>query len=249
METVPAYEILSQYYDAYWAQFSIEYAEFVSKLLEQSGIQQARILDLGCGTGILAELLGSKGHEVHGVDRSPSMIEVAAENCRELDCVSFSVADMQHFMAPENFTLALCTFDALNYLLDMGQVQSMFRCVSHSLEKDGMFVFDFNTRQKYLDHHGEEIQRKVGGVKFLQRTRFDQQSRVAVTEFQFPNGKEFHYQKAYSVKEVQKALRDADLGVIDVFSDLDGTLYNPGRSHRVFVVAARPLGKTKDDRS
>ncbi len=37
----------------------------------------ARILDLPCGTGRLAEVLLDRGLDVHGVDISPAMLEVA----------------------------------------------------------------------------------------------------------------------------------------------------------------------------
>lgn len=39
----------------------------------------ARILDIGCGTGFLARLLAAQGHRVTGQDVSSGMLEVAAE--------------------------------------------------------------------------------------------------------------------------------------------------------------------------
>jgi 2-polyprenyl-3-methyl-5-hydroxy-6-metoxy-1,4-benzoquinol methylase len=37
----------------------------------------ATVADLGCGTGSLAVLLASAGHEVHGLDFSGQMVEAA----------------------------------------------------------------------------------------------------------------------------------------------------------------------------
>jgi SAM-dependent methyltransferase len=36
-----------------------------------------RIADLGCGTGSISALFAEAGHEVHGVDLSPPMLEIA----------------------------------------------------------------------------------------------------------------------------------------------------------------------------
>jgi len=41
-------------------------------------VPPARILDLGCGTGSLSVLLAELGHNVHGVDLSPRMLDLAA---------------------------------------------------------------------------------------------------------------------------------------------------------------------------
>jgi SAM-dependent methyltransferase len=41
----------------------------------------ARIADLGCGTGSVSALFDQAGHEVHGVDQSPRMLEIARTKC------------------------------------------------------------------------------------------------------------------------------------------------------------------------
>ena len=37
----------------------------------------SRVADLGCGTGTLSVLLAGAGHDVHGVDLAPRMVEAA----------------------------------------------------------------------------------------------------------------------------------------------------------------------------
>ena len=41
----------------------------------------AKIADLGCGTGSVSALFAQAGHEVHGVDQSPRMLEIARAKC------------------------------------------------------------------------------------------------------------------------------------------------------------------------
>ncbi|PPK90889.1 methyltransferase family protein [Kineococcus xinjiangensis] len=54
----------------------------------------ARVVDLGCGTGSLALLLGEAGHDVHGVDLSPRMVEAARAKVAAAGLAArFDVAD------------------------------------------------------------------------------------------------------------------------------------------------------------
>ena len=56
----------------------------------------ASVLDVGCGTGSLAVLLGQAGYDVHGIDFSERMIAAAAEKARAAEVVArFEVGDAQ----------------------------------------------------------------------------------------------------------------------------------------------------------
>ncbi len=238
---IQPYEVLSRFYDEHWAGFDTQYVEFLNAIMEQSGMTGVDILDLGCGTGTLAVALGQLGHGVHGVDRSAAMIAKAQDKAKHLESVKFSVGDMETFVAPDRYSLVICVFDALNYLLDEDSLKGMFRCVAHALRKDGLFVFDFNTHRMYLGHRGQDIQREVNNVKFVQTLTYDEEKRLATTIFDFGSKKEIHYQRAYMLKEIQGALSQVGLGIVDVFSDLDGTLYRPEMTRRVYVTAAHVL--------
>src|ERR1044072_3441394 len=45
--------------------------------LSLAGMPPQKILDLGCGTGLLTDAYAVQGHEVTGVDPSPAMLEAA----------------------------------------------------------------------------------------------------------------------------------------------------------------------------
>jgi ubiquinone/menaquinone biosynthesis C-methylase UbiE len=52
-----------------------------SKIIE-SNIQEGRVLDLGCGTGIICELLGSRRTEQYCLDFSENMLRIAKTRCQ-----------------------------------------------------------------------------------------------------------------------------------------------------------------------
>src|SRR5260370_41262081 len=58
----------------------------IVQLLRGSGLSAgAHVLDVGCGSGLLARELLTAGFAVHGVDASPAMIELAREYARGAD--------------------------------------------------------------------------------------------------------------------------------------------------------------------
>jgi SAM-dependent methyltransferase len=56
-------------------------AAWVALLAPMVPSPHARIADLGCGTGTVSALFAQAGHEVHGVDQSPRMLEIAHTKC------------------------------------------------------------------------------------------------------------------------------------------------------------------------
>lgn len=68
--------------------------------------EDARILDIGCGTGGMEQHLNkviSEKIEVQGIDISPNMIEIAKTKNRLLKNTSFSVATVQKIPFPNDY--------------------------------------------------------------------------------------------------------------------------------------------------
>ena len=56
-----------------------EWCEYLTGLLKEQGVTAGLLLDLGCGTGSLTELLADAGYDMIGVDNSGEMLELALE--------------------------------------------------------------------------------------------------------------------------------------------------------------------------
>src|SRR5207244_12544701 len=55
----------------------------IVQLLREGGLSAgANVLDVGCGSGLLARELLTAGFAVHGIDASPAMIELARDYAR-----------------------------------------------------------------------------------------------------------------------------------------------------------------------
>lgn len=114
--------------------FVSQYGEGIVELLNpQAG---DRILDLGCGTGHLANTIATQGAQVTGIDGSASMIERARANYPQL---SFQVADARNFSFSEPFD-AVFSNATLHWVKEAEQV---IICIAAALKAGGRFVAEF----------------------------------------------------------------------------------------------------------
>ncbi|MDH4158616.1 MAG: class I SAM-dependent methyltransferase, partial [candidate division Zixibacteria bacterium] len=233
------YGRLSQVYDLGWGGFASKYVGLIEKLLTEQGLTRARILDLACGTGNLAVALACRGHIVHGLDLSPEMIDAARSRAGDLPGVSFEVQDMATFRLAGIFDLVTCTYDSVNYLTDVMQVERLLRRVGESLAEPGWFAFDSNTASLYANRHKGIHRRELGGQVLVQKCSYDQAKKEAITIFEFADGeKEIHRQRPYDLAELEPLLARSGLRVVGAYSWFDERPYRPG-SERLICVAEK----------
>ena len=107
--------------------------------LRRKGIQPKTAMDLGCGTGILCEILHGAGIRASGMDFSDGMIRIARQGNPEID---YQVADMITFCPESAFDLVTCTGDALNHIPSLADVERIFQNVYRYTAPGGYFIFD-----------------------------------------------------------------------------------------------------------
>ena len=73
-----AYTSFAQVYDLFQDNIPYgEWADYLKSLLNEYGVKDGLVLDLGCGTGSITELLAKAGYDMIGVDNSEDMLEIA----------------------------------------------------------------------------------------------------------------------------------------------------------------------------
>ena len=122
-----------------WNYFPEAFGEQLLIWLEKNHVQVKTSLDLACGTGVLCEILHEKGIESCGMDFSEGMIAIAKQRNPE---IFYEVADMITYRPQKQFDLVTCTGDALNHIMDLKDIEQIFKNVFEYLKEGGYFIFD-----------------------------------------------------------------------------------------------------------
>lgn len=99
------------------------------------------VLDLGCGTGMLACAVASKGLTVTAVDPAEAMLRVARLRFGG-DRVTWVKSDGQSLGLPQRFHFVYMTGHAFQQLLTDGDAVALLRAAAAHLAPDGQFVFE-----------------------------------------------------------------------------------------------------------
>ncbi len=105
--------------------------------------QYEKILDIGCGPGTLFDALLGIGQEIHGLDISEKMIEVAGErfqNHPAKNRLHIAVGDATNLGNPDAFFDAILAVGVLRY---MTRWETALAEIYRSLKRGGVFVCTF----------------------------------------------------------------------------------------------------------
>lgn len=104
-------ELYERYAELYDAAFAWDVEEEVDWLLERLGPDCRSVLEPGCGSGRVLEPLARRGLEAVGIDRSPTMVELARARGLEV-----ALGDMTDFDLGRTFDGAVCPINTLAHL-------------------------------------------------------------------------------------------------------------------------------------
>ncbi len=122
-----------------WNYYPEIFAEQLLNWLTLRHLQPKTAMDLGCGTGILCQILHENGIRAAGMDFSAGMIEIARQGNPD---IHYEVADMITFCPEAQFDLVTCTGDALNHIPQPEDIRQIFRNVFRYTRPGGYFIFD-----------------------------------------------------------------------------------------------------------
>ena len=213
------------------------------------------VVDLGCGTGTLTELLYQKGYDMIGIDNSGEMLNVAMEKRAESGSeILYLLQDMRELELYSTVGTVVSVCDSVNYILEEEELLETFSLVNNYLYPGGIFIFDFNTDYKYREVIGDTtIAENREDCSFIWENYYDPES--AVNEYDltifvqeeydlFRRFTETHYQRGYTPEQMVRLIEQAGLSLVEMKdADTDGEV--TAESQRVYIVA-RERGKKND---
>ncbi|TQR19259.1 class I SAM-dependent DNA methyltransferase [Psychrobacillus vulpis] len=128
----------------------IPYAKYVEWVQKEAPISKGnKLVDIGCGTGVLSIEFSKAGYDVVGVDLSESMLTVAHNRSIENNThISFICQSMTALDGIEDINVAVIAIDSLNYLETLEEVEQTFQHIAHSLVTGGQLFFDIHSLYK-----------------------------------------------------------------------------------------------------
>lgn len=151
-----AYSGFAEVYDLFMDNVPYEeWNTYLSGLLQEYGISDGLVLELGCGTGKITRLLAKAGYDMIGVDNSEEMLQIAREQGEEGDGILYLLQDMREFELYGTVRAVVSICDSMNYILEEADLREVFRLVNNYLDPGGIFIFDMNTIYKYKELLGE----------------------------------------------------------------------------------------------
>lgn len=253
-----AYTGFAEVYDTFMDNIPYgEWCRYLTGLLKKYGVEDGLVLDLGCGTGSVTELLSEEGYDMIGVDNSEDMLQIAmdkrAASGRD---ILYLLQDMRDFELYGTVAAVVSICDCMNYILEYDDLVEVFSLVNNYLDPEGIFIFDLNTIYKYENVLGEStIAEDREESSFIWENYYDQDTMVneydlalfiRMEDDLYRKYVETHYQKAYSLDTVKRALSEAGMDFVAAY---DAFTENPIRedSERIYVVA-RERGKKEEER-
>ncbi|MCD8118235.1 MAG: class I SAM-dependent methyltransferase [Lachnospiraceae bacterium] len=228
-----------------------EWGAFVVSELKKYGIADGLVLDLGCGTGTMTELLAQAGYDMIGVDASCDMLNIAMEKREHSGHdILYLEQDMREFELYGTVRAAVSLCNSLNYLLETAELTQVFRLVNNYLDPGGIFVCDIDTAYKYEEIGDSVIAETREECCFIWDNTWHEEEKINEYDLDFfiraADGRydrcvETHYQRGFAPEEVAKAAADAGMELLGMI-DADTGGEPGGRTERLYVTL-REKGK------
>jgi len=251
-----AYQLFSEIYDEVMEDIPYEaWSKYLISLLKEQGIDDGLLLELGCGTGTMTELLQKAGYDMTGIDLSDEMLEKAIEKRDQSNLpILYLQQDMRSFELYGTMRAIVSVCDSMNYLLSEKDFIKTLKLVNNYLDPKGVFIFDLKTTYFYSrilksqvktydedglfyvweNHFSEKTKKNHYLINFFQEEEDGRYSRI----------EEEQIQRAYTLTDIKRFAKLADMEFVACY---DAFTHDAPRknSQRIYVIL-RERGKENE---
>jgi SAM-dependent methyltransferase len=203
---------LAYVHDAAFTAAARQAGPAVVRLLHEDGIRRGRVVEVGCGSGVLAEYLTDRGYDVTGFDISPAMVRLARARAPR---ATFHVGSANEVHGGRCHAV-IALGELVTYLPGgRAALRRFFRRAHTQLAPGGVLIFDCmvsaRRRTFTLKSHGGRDWALIATAA-ADRSGRVLTRRIAVVRW---NGRklrrtvETHTVRVYSVREIRAALAAA----------------------------------------
>lgn len=232
--------------------FSLHFSSLLPDLCQKYGIPgSGKLLDVACGEGTFANQASQMGWKVTGIDQSEEMLALAKQQAQKAGSgAKFVKTDMRDLDYCDEFDLATCLFDAVNYMLEEIDLKLTFSGANRALKPNGWFIFDMNTiygLSTRWNAQSSSVPIDTEDFFAIHRPIFDFEKQLAtmhITGFIRQNKfweriDEIHQEKAYPLDLIRKTLAETGFEVVDCLENIEKGSQPGVESARVWFIARK----------
>lgn len=249
-----AYESFAEVYDLFMDNVPYDaWKDNLLGILARYKITEGLVAELGCGTGKMTRRLAESGYDMIGIDNSYEMLGIAMEHPAE--GILYLCQDMRAFELYGTVAAVVSVCDSMNYIVEYADLVEVIRLVNNYLDPGGIFVFDLNTPYKYRSQlAGNTFAENREQGSFIWENTFDETTGINEYDLTlyiqdeedpdyFMRFEEVHYQRAYEIEAIKKALREGGMDLLEIL-DADTMTTVLEETERIYVIA-REVGKKR----
>ncbi len=213
--------------------------------LSLAGREPKRVLEIGCGTGLIARAMAGIGHHVTGVDPALAMLDVGRGE-RHGDRVDWRQGTAQDFWAEGRFDLAFMTGHAFQVLLEDDDIRQALSNIRRHLAPGALFAFESRNpalRWEDIFESTATLQTAAGPVPVEWRVLWRRGDIVRFdTHYHLPEGSRVSESMLrFPPPEVLRSFLEGEgFEIRSVFGDWDKSPFMPATSREIIIVAANP---------
>jgi SAM-dependent methyltransferase len=196
---------------------------FYDSILKEHNCNE--ILEVGCGSGMLARRFLKNGYNYLGLDSSNEMLDIART---EVGSDSFIQCDMRNLSFDQQFDSVLITGRSIAYIIENQDIIITLSGIHNSLKDTGLLVFDafeangifdnFNDFEQNIEHNNKKI-RRISKLKKNLKTgwtydwyaKYIIEDNGSVTEFD-----DLTTLRAFTKDEIRLFLKLTDFKLLDI---------------------------------
>lgn len=245
---VSQYENFAYIYDELMSEVDYDkWLEYILKTINEKPLESKMLAEIGCGTGTMSILLAKKGYEMIGLDLSEDMLMVAREKAldEELD-ILFLQQDMTTFELFGSVDAIVSSCDSMNYI-HPSEISKVFERVHFYLNPGGVFIFDLNTRYKFMDVYHNQTFSEVGeDFAYIWENEYNEEEESNEYDITFfvedediyLRFDEYHKEYVHSIELLKTYIEAAGLKFVKAVDDYSDIEFN-SKTERVTIIVTK----------
>ena len=248
------YGSFAYYYDRFMDNIPYdEWTAYLQELLQDQGVKEGLVLELGCGTGNMTGRLKACGYDMIGLDISEEMLEIA-QSREDSNGILYLHQDMREFELYGTVAAVVSVCDTMNYITEPEDLIEVFRLVNNYLDPGGCFIFDLKTRYYYRSVLAANVfAENRDDCSLIWENYYDEDN--CLNEYDltiyaeaaqglYRRFEETHCQRAWSLEEIITAAEEAGMKFVAAY---DAFTKEPVKedSERIYVIVREAYQENK----